>query len=64
MYRNCDKLDHDLLHLTLTIKVTKYEVFCNLEFCGQIDILLYIKKSFYILKSTTEKHVKNSWKTT
>lgn len=64
MYRNCDQLDHDLLHLTLTFKVTKYEVFCNLEFCGQIDILLYIKKSFYILKSTTEKHVKNSWKTT
>lgn len=27
-----DQLDHDLVHLTLTFKVTKYEIFCNLEF--------------------------------
>lgn len=38
-----DQLDHDLVHLTLTFKVTKYEIFCNLEFlkfCGQLDMLL------------------------
>lgn len=27
-----DQLDHDRVHLTLTFKVTKYEIFCNLEF--------------------------------
>lgn len=27
-----EQLDHDLVHLTLTFKVTKYEIFCNLEF--------------------------------
>lgn len=55
MYRNCDQLDHDLLHLTLTFKVTKYEVFCNLEFCGQIDILLYIKKIILHIKINNRK---------
>lgn len=27
-----DQLDHDLVHLTLTFKVTKYEIFWNLNF--------------------------------